>query len=100
MMATANEPPAGADRSPAGTTAPSPVTDAPDPSEPQPEGTPFTPTDDTPNENDTPIEVVERECDDGNIVALWSQSDVDRLKGCTSLYGLQVYVPLDLRGLH
>jgi hypothetical protein len=45
-----------------------------------------------------PDDVVLRECDDGaTIVGLWGQLDVAALAGCTSVYGLQLYVPLDLR---
>jgi hypothetical protein len=40
-----------------------------------------------------------RECDDGRMVLANQQSALDALAGCTSLYGLTVSGPLDLRPL-
>ncbi len=79
---------------PEGYGAPHPgVTSPPDPDSESP--TPIlSPPDDVPPE-DVPL----RECDDGTIVGLWGDSYVEALAGCTSVYGLQVYIPLDLTPL-
>jgi hypothetical protein len=80
-------PPVATTESPLAPTEPAPMATAPDEVPPEPP-------------MDVPaVDLPLRDCGELDIVAPQSQSEIDALAGCTSLYGLELNVPLDLRPL-